>query len=191
MKKAFLEMSFFGMVGMLLGFAVVVAGGAAIKGAEGAGLEESKPLPNKKMVQVAVIVKDAEETAKKWADLLGVEVPKAVVSEPATTAKTMYRGKPTEARVKMVFFELDNLSLELLEPVGGPSVWREVLDEKGECVHHIAFKVEGMDEHIVNIEKKGMSLTQLGRWTEGSGGRYAYFDSEEELGVILELLESY
>ena len=91
----------------------------------------------------------------------------------------------------MVFFELDNLSLELLEPVGGPSVWQEVLDEKGECVHHIAFRVKGMDEHIVNIEKKGMPLTQLGRWTEGSGGCYAYFDSEEELGVILELLENY
>ncbi len=191
MKKAFLVMSFFGMVGMLLGFAVVLAGGAAIKAAEAAGGNESKPLPNKKMVQVAVIVKDAEETAKKWADLLGVEVPKAVVSEPATTAKTMYRGKPTEARVKMVFFKLDNLSLELLEPVGGPSVWREVLEEKGECVHHIAFKVEGMDEHIRNIEKKGMPLTQRGRWTEGSGGSYAYFDSEEELGVILELLENY
>ena len=31
MKKAFLVMSFSGMVGILLGFAVVVAGSAAIK----------------------------------------------------------------------------------------------------------------------------------------------------------------
>jgi methylmalonyl-CoA/ethylmalonyl-CoA epimerase len=191
MKKEFLVMLFFGIVGMVLGFAVVVACSAAGEGAEGAGREESKPLPNKKMVQVAVIVRDAEETAKRWADLLGVEVPKAVVSEPAATAKTVYRGRATEARVKMVFFELENLSLELLEPVGGPSVWREVLDEKGECVHHVAFGVKGMDEHILNIEKKGMALTQIGLWTEGSGGCYAYFDSEEELGVILELLENY
>jgi catechol 2,3-dioxygenase-like lactoylglutathione lyase family enzyme len=184
-------MSLYSMVGMLLGFAVVLAGGAAIKAAEAAEREKSKPLPNRKMVQVAVIVKDAEEKAKKWADLLGVEVPKAVVSEPAATAKTMYRGKPTKARVKMVFFELDNLTLELLEPVGGPSVWREVLEEKGECVHHVAFEVKGMDEHIEIIEKKGMSLTQRGRWTDGSGGSYAYFDSEEELGLILELLENH
>jgi methylmalonyl-CoA/ethylmalonyl-CoA epimerase len=184
MKNAFLVMLFFGAVLIVLGLAVAAAVGAA-------GGKESKPLPNKKMVQVAVIVKDVEETAKKWADLLGVEVPKAVVSEPATTAGTMYRGKPTEGRVKMVFFKLENLSLELLEPVGGPSVWREVLEEKGECIHHIAFEVKGMDEHIRNIEKKGMPLTQRGRWTEGSGGCYAYFDSEEELGVILELLENY
>jgi catechol 2,3-dioxygenase-like lactoylglutathione lyase family enzyme len=191
MKKAFRVMSLFAMVGMLSGFAVVLAGGAAIKAAEAVERKKSNPLPNKKMVQVAVIVKDAEDTAKKWADLLGVEVPKAVVSEPAATAKTMYRGKPTEARVKMVFFELDNLTLELLEPVGGPSVWREVLEEKGECVHHIAFEVKGMDEHIEIIEKKGMPLTQRGRWTEGSRGSYAYFDSGEELGLILELLENY
>jgi 4-hydroxyphenylpyruvate dioxygenase-like putative hemolysin len=191
MKNGFLVMLLLGAGLIVLGFAVAAAVGAAVKRAEAAGEEKSKPLPNKKMVQVAVIVKDAEETAKKWADLLGVEVPKAVMSEPATTAKTMYRGKPTEARVKMVFFKLDNLSLELLEPVGGPSVWREVLEEKGECVHHIAFAVKGMDEHIANIEKKGMPLTQRGRWTEGSGGSYAYFDSEEELGLILELLESY
>lgn len=191
MKNSFLMMLLFVAIVAVLGFAVAAAVGAAKKRAEASGGEESKPLPNKKMVQVAVIVKDAEETAKKWADLLGVEVPKAVVSEPATTAKTMYRGKPTEARVKMVFFELENLSLELLEPVGGPSVWREVLEEKGECVHHIAFRVKGMDEHIENIEKKGMPLIQRGWWTTGSGGSYAYFDSAEKLGVILELLENY
>ena len=67
----------------------------------------------------------------------------------------------------------------------------EVLEEKGECVHHIAFEVKGMDEHIEIIEKKGMPLTQRGRWTEGSRGSYAYFDSGEELGLILELLENY
>ena len=184
MKKAYLAILFFVMVGMVLGFAAAAAVGAA-------GGKESKPLPNKELVQVAVIVKDAEATAKKWADLLGVEVPEAVVSEPATTAKTMYRGKPTKARVKMVFFKLENLSVELLEPVGGPSVWREVLEEKGECVHHIAFGVTGMDEQIDNMEKKGMALIQRGNWTTGSGGCYAYFDSEGELGLILELLESY
>lgn len=187
--KNLLVTAVFCVVGMVLGLGIVMA----VKAGEvkGEGCEATKPLPNKKMVQVAIIVRDAEASAKKWADLLGVEVPKAGVSEPATTALTKYRGKPTEGRVKMIFFELENLSLELLEPVGGPSVWREVLEEKGECIHHIAFQVEGMDGQIANLEKKGMPLIQRGRWTEGGSGCYAYFDSEEQLGVILELLEVY
>jgi len=36
---------------------------------------------------------------------------------------------------------LGSLSLELIEPVGGPSTWREFLDTRGEGVHHIAFHV--------------------------------------------------
>jgi methylmalonyl-CoA/ethylmalonyl-CoA epimerase len=190
MKNVFVT-AVFGVLGMVLGLGVVMAVNADEVKGEGGGCELTKTLPNKKMVQVAIIVRDAEASAKRWADLLGVEVPKAGVSEPATTAKTMYRGKPTEGRVKMVFFELENLSLELLEPVGGPSIWREVLEEKGECIHHIAFQVEGMDGQIANLEKKGMGLTQRGGWTEGGSGCYAYFDSEERLGVILELLEVY
>jgi methylmalonyl-CoA/ethylmalonyl-CoA epimerase len=61
---------------------------------------------------------------------------------------------PSKARVRQAFFHFDNISLELLEPVGGPSTWKEFLDSNGEGVHHIAFEIRDMDDRISSMECK-------------------------------------
>ena len=69
----------------------------------------------------------------------------------------------------------------------GQSVWRESWDENGEGLHHVAFRVQGMDEMIRRGESQGMKLLQRGRWATG---HYAYLDATESLHVIIELLEN-
>ena len=143
-----------------------------------------------KVVQIGIVVRDVEKSAKSYAEFFGVEVPKMIYSETEDKAKTRYYGRPTMARVKQAFFHFDNISIELLEPVGGPSTWKDFLDSNGEGFHHIAFEIKGMDDKIAQMQDMGIPLSQQGRWTGGSGGRYAYFESEKQLGVILELLEN-
>jgi catechol 2,3-dioxygenase-like lactoylglutathione lyase family enzyme len=151
---------------------------------------DAKPLATRDMVHIAIIVRDVEKAAKEWADLFAMEVPKWSLSDPPEKSNVRYRGKPTEARLKTAFLKLDNLRIEIMEPVGGPSTWMEFLKTRGEGVHHVAFRIKGMDEQAANIEKMGMPLIQRGEWTAYTGGAYAYFDSPQ-LGVILELLENY
>ena len=92
------------------------------------------------------------------------------------------------ARAKLAFFHVgENLDIELIEPDETPSVWRNVLNEKGEGVHHIAFVVNGMKEKILALEGNGMKLLQRGEYT---GGRYAYIDCVDQLKTIVELLEN-
>jgi 4-hydroxyphenylpyruvate dioxygenase-like putative hemolysin len=83
---------------------------------------------------------------------------------------------------------MGQLSLELIEPVGGPSTWREFLDQKGEGVHHMAFVVQDTDEAVSFLEEAGIEVIQQGDYT---GGRYTYLDSVSLLGVVLELLENF
>jgi 4-hydroxyphenylpyruvate dioxygenase-like putative hemolysin len=83
---------------------------------------------------------------------------------------------------------MGQVSLELIEPIGGPSTWREFLDQRGEGVHHIAFVVRDTDEVVELLEGKGVGVIQQGDYT---GGRYTYVDSAPTLGVILELLENF
>jgi hypothetical protein len=85
----------------------------------------------------------------------------------------------------LAFFRLENITIELIEPIGGPSTWREFLEKNGEGVHHIAFRVGNMKEKVMLLEKHGMSEVQRGDFT---GGAYSYVDSEKQLGVLLELL---
>jgi methylmalonyl-CoA/ethylmalonyl-CoA epimerase len=140
------------------------------------------------VTQVCVVVKDCEKSAKAYAELFGVEAPKPFLSGPLEDAHTLYRGKPTDARARMAFFHLGQVDLELIEPTGGPSTWREHLEKHGESVHHIAFKVPSMKQALSFLNGQGMPTVQTGDFGSGC---YGYVDSAPKLGVILELLEIY
>jgi methylmalonyl-CoA/ethylmalonyl-CoA epimerase len=140
------------------------------------------------VTQIGLVVRDIEKMAHAYADIFGVPVPPVSITATVDVAHTQHRGQSTEARAKLCFFRFGQVSLELIEPVGGPSTWQEFLDTHGEGVHHIAFEIKGMDEKIVYLAGKGVPLIQHGDYT---GGRYAYTDGEPRLGVILELLENF
>ena len=142
---------------------------------------------NGKMTQVALVVRDIEQAAESFADVLKMDVPDVIITDPLEKANTRYHGEATEARAKLAFFHLDNITIELIEPVGGPSIWQDWLDEHGEGVHHIAFQVPDMDESVAYLEMKGGSLAQRGDFT---GGSYSYVDMNDRLHLLIELLAS-
>lgn len=138
------------------------------------------------LAQVAIVVRDIEASRRRWAQVLGVDPPEIITTAPGEEVAQTYRGEPSNARAKLAFFQLGQVQLELIEPMGGPSVWQEVLDRRGEGVHHIAFWVEGMQERVDCLRAHGIPMVQRGDMGEG---QYAYFDGEAALGVVLELLE--
>ncbi len=142
---------------------------------------------NNKVTQIGLVVRDIEKTAQAYADLLGVEAPDVIITDVVEDAHTRYRGELTPARAKLAFFHIENITIELIEPVGAPSTWQETLETKGEGIHHIAFQVQDMEENVALLEKQGARLIQHGDFT---GGSYAYVDATPKLGVILELLTS-
>jgi catechol 2,3-dioxygenase-like lactoylglutathione lyase family enzyme len=144
-------------------------------------------LGSRVVCQIGLVVRDVERSAQAYADLFGVDVPEWFLTDPQEVAHTRYRGQPTPGRARLAFFHLGSVSLELIEPVGGPSTWQEFLEARGEGVHHIAFEIQSMDEQVEILVRKGMPLVQRGEYT---GGRYAYIDGVPQLGVVLELLEN-
>lgn len=139
------------------------------------------------VMQVGIIVRDIETKAQAWADIFGLPRPNIIITDTVETAHTEYKGEPTPARAKLAFFNLGQVSLELIEPIGEPSTWKDQLDQHGESLHHIAFKIKGMSEKVAYLTSKGVPLIQRGDYT---GGRYAYMDGVSQLGLILELLEN-
>ena len=138
--------------------------------------------------QVGLIVRDIERSSEAYSRVFGLPRPEVIVTDGPEIAHTQFRGKPTDARAKLAFFDMGQVSLELIEPIGGPSTWREFLDERSEGVHHIAFMVEGTDDVVAFLAGAGIEVAQQGDYT---GGRYTYVDSAPTLGVILELLENF
>jgi len=138
--------------------------------------------------QVGLIVEDIERAIEAYGQVFGLPKPEIIVTDTLEIAHTRFRGEPTNARAKLAFFEMGSVSLELIEPIGGPSTWQEFLDERGEGVHHIAFIVQDTGEVVKFLEGKGIGVIQQGDYT---GGRYTYVDSASTLGVVLELLENF
>lgn len=139
------------------------------------------------VAQIGVVVKDIEKTSQAIADFFGMDKPEIIMTPSREKAKTVFRGQPTEARAKLAFFQLGNLQLELIEPDREPSTWKEFLDERGEGVHHLAFRITGMKEKIERLNKNGIPLIQSGEYP---GGRYAYLDAGDVLRMIIELVEN-
>jgi methylmalonyl-CoA/ethylmalonyl-CoA epimerase len=139
------------------------------------------------LAQVAIVVHDIEASAKHYAETLGLPVPETIVTAPGLSVEQTYLGKPSDAQAKLAFFQVGQVQIELIEPMGGPSTWQEVLDRKGEGVHHIAFWVEGMQKSVDFLKAHDIPMIQRGDMGEG---QFAYFDAESALGVTLELLEA-
>ena len=144
-------------------------------------------LGTKFITQIGILVHDIEKTSREYADFFGVEKPQWSITDSVDNAQTQYRGKRSEARAKLAFFDMGSLQLELIEPDHNPSTWRESLDKNGEGPHHIAFEIEGMKDKIAVLRHNQMPLLQKGEYT---GGRYAYIDTLRDLKVIIELLEN-
>ena len=145
-------------------------------------------LGTKIVTQIGFVVNDIEKTSRAFADFLGVEKPQWSLTDTIDKTHGEFNGQPCPARAKLAFFHVgETLDIELIEPDETPSVWRNVLNEKGEGVHHIAFVINGMKEKILALEANGMKLMQRGEYT---GGRYAYIDCVDQLKTIVELLEN-
>ena len=144
------------------------------------------------LTQVGFIVKDIEKSKQKFAALFGVPAPAHFDGGQFEVTGTQYKGKPApDANCLMAFFDVGpNVQIELIQPNGVKSVWQDYLDEHGEGVHHLAFKIKGMDEKIIACEGFGMKLVQRGKYGDASG-EYAYLEAYDDLKCLVELLESF
>jgi catechol 2,3-dioxygenase-like lactoylglutathione lyase family enzyme len=141
------------------------------------------------ILQVAVVCRDIEATARRWASLLGVDTPKVFTTDPGNQCGMTYRGRSSDARCKLAFFNLGACDLELIQPLGPESSWQDALDKNGECVHHFGFGVTDLNGTVRTLADQGMPVIHQGHF-DGKRGTYAYIDSQKQLGVMIELLHS-
>ena len=139
------------------------------------------------VTQIAFVVDDIEKTLQRFARLFNIETPSYRLTGPYEQTHLTYKGQPsTTARAKLGFIRLENITLEFIEPVGGPSVWRDFLETRGPGVQHIAFEVNGTRTIIASFEEEGIPLGQTSQF---AGGRAAYLAALDILGCDIELLE--
>jgi catechol 2,3-dioxygenase-like lactoylglutathione lyase family enzyme len=139
--------------------------------------------------QVGIVVPDLEAAAARFSELWQSGPWRIWTYGPELLSEQLYRGRPTPYAVRIAL-NSQQPQLELLQPLAGPSIYHEWAERHGAGVHHLAVYVESLDDAIRSMDEAGVALLQLGRGIglDGDGG-FAYFDTEERLGVLLEAVE--
>jgi len=140
--------------------------------------------------QVALIVRDLDDSLRQYWRTLGIGPWKVYTYGPPLVPRMTYRGKAQSYRMRLAFTQVGSLQLELIQPLVGESIYQEHLDRHGEGMHHIGVFVASLDEAISDATEHGYVVIQSGRgYGKWGDGGYAYLDTKESLGTILELIE--
>lgn len=144
------------------------------------------PVNKNGFIQINIVVSDIETAAKKWAELLGIEVPEIRINHLEGNENYKYRGKPISCDLKVCNIEMNGFVIELHEPAGGESSFQEFLDKYGNGVHHIGFEVgDKRDEIIEELKAAGYDTDRTVGIYPGSS--WTIVDSEDTLGVNLNI----
>jgi methylmalonyl-CoA/ethylmalonyl-CoA epimerase len=143
-------------------------------------------LENETIVQIAIVVDDIEKCLDSYTRVFGIERPTWRLTDGKEMSHIKYKGQDTDARAKLAFIRFANLSLEIIEPVGEPSVWADYLKKHGPSVHHIAFRYKDK-KPMLGLLAQSLEIVQSGDF---KGGNYTYLDGFDKLAMDIEILEN-
>ena len=139
--------------------------------------------------QIGIVVRDVREAAARYTKLWGIEDWVIVENGPQNMHGLHYMGGPADFSMRLALTGSDP-QLELLQPLEGPSILADWLERRGEGMHHMGVMVASVDETIAQLAGAGIKCVQHGYGFGADGsGAFAYFDTEAELGCLIEAIE--
>src|SRR5690606_2351953 len=95
-----------------------------------------------------------------------------------------YHGRPGNFRMRLAFLQAGPVQLEFIQPLEGDNIYAEFLAEHGEGLHHLLFNVPDPEGVARQIEAP---ILQSGGSTLFPGALWAYLDTQEMLGAMIEV----
>jgi methylmalonyl-CoA/ethylmalonyl-CoA epimerase len=137
--------------------------------------------------QIAVVCIDLQKTMEQYTKLLGWGPWNVYRHEPPRLHDTQLHGRPTEYTMLGAETHVGEMGFELLQPLAGPSIYRDWVEQHGEGLHHVAVMLHNFDESTQlkqRFAEIGASVVMGGRI--GETIEFYYLDTEPSLKIILE-----
>jgi len=135
--------------------------------------------------QIGMVVRDLQKAVDNYWAALGIGPWSIVRIEPPLLRDVTLRGKPVEASMLAAIAQSGAIQLELIEPLEGPSIWKEFLEERGEGLHHVQSLVQDPDVALAAFREMGVDVLMSGRIGDNI---FYYMDTEPLLGIIYEFV---
>ena len=105
--------------------------------------------------------------------------------------RRVYEGieEVADQKVRVGFFRVGDVRLELLEPTDPSSTIAAFLDKKGEGLHHVAYTVEDIESRIAELKQGGVRMIDETPRPGAHHTRIAFVHPKSSCGVLTELCE--
>ncbi len=126
---------------------------------------------------VAYVVADMDKTVEMF--------------ERVFDMKPFRREEIEKSGQEVALYELDSGStLEVIRPLHENTLWAEFLREHGgDGIHHVAYKVDGINDRLRELESKGVSLINRQAITSGVGWCVASIDPKSTNDLWFQLVQ--
>lgn len=139
------------------------------------------------LVQVCVVTRDYRSKIEGMLRT-GIGPWSVFTFSPDTCTDLTYRGASAELIFKVCVAEAAGMRWEIIEPVSGPNIYSDFLDQGAEGVQHLLFDCNGhtWEGKVAAFERAGYACIQSGRWL----GRldFAYYATESAIGTVIEIV---
>ena len=140
--------------------------------------------------QLGIVVKSIDRSLPYYSNILNI---KPWYRAEIETSEIYYKDKQIELELDLAVGYSGALQFELIEVgEGDRNIYTDLIEKQGEGLHHIGFVVSDIDKGIDALQKCGFQPLQHGSLkTKGKAiTRFAYFDSIERCGYIIELIQT-
>jgi len=128
-----------------------------------------------KIDHIGIAVKNVVESAEKFNRLFSLEL---------SGINSVERQK-----VKIIKAKIGDTDLEFLEGTSVDSPVSKFIEKQGEGIHHIALKLENIQETEKSLKENGIKLV-FNKYQIGEGGKKINFIHPKEMnGILIEICE--
>jgi methylmalonyl-CoA/ethylmalonyl-CoA epimerase len=92
-------------------------------------------------------------------------------------------------RVRVAFFRVHDVRLELLEPTDEESPVAKFLEKRGEGLHHLAFTVDDIQARIAELQSAGLRMIDEVPRPGAHQMQIAFMHPKSTFGVLTELCQ--
>lgn len=124
---------------------------------------------------IGIAVKNLALTSKFYTEILGLSVHGIEEVE--------------EQKAKVAFLPITDSEIELLESTDSEGTISRYIDKKGEGIHHIAFRVEDIEEALSELKTKNIRLIDEKPRIGAGNAKIAFIHPKETNGVLIELCQ--
>tara|TARA_B100001250_G_scaffold132937_1_gene113627 strand:- start:112 stop:519 length:408 start_codon:yes stop_codon:yes gene_type:complete len=124
---------------------------------------------------IGIAVEDTENRSPFWEHVLGIN--------RTTTEIVEHEG------VKTDIYNTGKGKVELLKSISDDSTIEKFLNKKGEGIHHVCFEVDNIEQAIIELKEKDISIVSENPSIGAEGYKIVFIHPKSTGGVLVELAE--